>query len=88
MEKFKEPRWERLRDGDKVDVLRLLPNDYNMEVVAIRVGENWVPEWFQNLLFDDGYHENKLIDQKLDNVFGGLNWDFSPRDHAGWDIFL
>jgi DNA polymerase elongation subunit (family B) len=89
MDKFKEPRWEKLRDGDKVEVLYLKPeNEYGLGSVAIRVGEEYVPEWFKALPFDDEAHEHKLIDQKLGNIFGSLGWDFSPRDHTGYSIFI
>lgn len=88
MQRFNETRWEPLKDGDKVDFLYLRPkNEYEMDSVAIRVGEDYIPEWFQNLPFDDQAHETKLIDQKLENFFGGLGWEFGTRDHEGYDIF-
>jgi hypothetical protein len=87
MEKFKEQRWEILRDGDKVEILSLKPNDHHIDSVAVRVGETYIPEWFRDLPFDDAAHETKLIDQKLQNVFGGLGWDFGSREHSGYDIF-
>ncbi len=88
MKRFKEQRWELLKDGDKVDFLYLQPgNEYRMDAVAVRSGEEWVPDWFKNLPFDNRAHEIKLIDKKLDNTFGGLNWDFSARDHDGHSIF-
>jgi DNA polymerase elongation subunit (family B) len=85
--RFGETRWEPLKDGDKVEFLYLKTNEYNMNSVAIRVGEDYIPEWFRNLPFDDETHETKLIDQKLENFFGGLGWDFTSRDHEGYDIF-
>ena len=89
MQKFRENRWESLKDGDKVEILSLQQgNEYRMDAVALRVGEEYVPKWFQSLPFDDNAHEQKLIDQKLLNVFGGLGWDFEPRDHSGFDIFI
>lgn len=88
MDKFDERRWEKLRDGDKVEILYLRPdNQYGIDSVAIRVQEDYIPEWFKELPFDDQAHEKKLIDQKLDNVFGSLGWEFAPRDHTGYDIF-
>jgi len=88
MKKFSENRWELLKDGDKVEVLSLKPdNEYGMESVAVAVGADYVPSWFKSLPFDDEAHEQKLIDQKIENIFGGLGWDFSARDHSGYDIF-
>lgn len=89
MQKFNEQRWEPLKDGDKIEVLSLAAgNVFGFEHVAVRVGEDYIPEWFRELPFDDAAHEKKLIDQKLENVFGSLGWDFGPRDHFGFQIFL
>lgn len=88
MERFKETRWEPLKDGDKVDVIYLKPgNHYKVDSIAIRVGEEHIPDWFVELPFDTDAQEKKLIDQKLDNTFGSLGWEFGPRDHEGYDIF-
>lgn len=87
MDTYGEQRWEKLRDGDKVEILYLRENDHRFDVVAIRVGEDYVPEWFRSLPFDDEAHEHKMVDKKLANVFGALGWEFAPRDHTGYDIF-
>ena len=85
MEEYGEHRWDIIRDGDKIEVLYLRPNAWEMKSVAIKVGENYVPEWFQELPFDDSRHEAKLIDRKLDNVLGSImDWSFEPvTDHRG-----
>lgn len=87
MDVYGEQRWEKLRDGDKVEILYLSPNDHQVDLVAIRVGEDYVPDWFRELPFDNEAHEHKMVDQKLENVFGALGWEFSPRDHNGYDLF-
>lgn len=87
IEEFKEDRWDKIHDGDKVNVLFLKPNNHNIERVAIRVNEEYIPQWFQELQFDDEAHEKKLIDKKLQNIFGGLNWEFEERNHTGYTIF-
>jgi len=83
MEHFKEHRWDVIRDGDKIEVLYLRPNDLEITSVAIKVGENFVPDWFKALPFDDFRHEAKLIDRKLDNMIGSvMDWTFEPvRDY-------
>jgi DNA polymerase elongation subunit (family B) len=88
MDLYREQRWEKLREGDKIEILSLLKNDYGIEKVAIRVGEDYVPEWFKALPFDDNFHEKRQIDQKLDNIFGALNWNFDSVDHNGYSIFF
>jgi hypothetical protein len=79
MDHFKEHRWDIIRDGDKIEVLYLRPNEFEMKSVAIKVGENFVPEWFKTLPFDDFRHEAKLVDKKLDNMIGSvMDWSFAP----------
>ncbi|RLD68344.1 MAG: hypothetical protein DRI98_11945 [Bacteroidetes bacterium] len=79
MDHFEEHRWDIIRDGDKIEILYLRPNDFEMKSVAIKVGENYVPDWFKALPFDDARHEQKLVDRKLFNVVGGvMDWSFEP----------
>jgi len=79
MDQFDEHRWDVIRDGDKIEILYLRPNEYDMKSVAIKVGETHIPEWFRRLPFDDARHEAKLIDKKLDNVVGSImDWSFEP----------
>lgn len=82
-----EKRWVNIRDGDKVSVLYLKPNQYGMTAVAVKTDEIWAPDWFHALPFDDDRHEEKLITQKLENVFGGLGWSFQPRDTYEDELF-
>lgn len=88
MERFGEKRWDVLKDGEKIEVLYLKDNDFGMGSVAIRVGETYVPDWFQQLPFDNARHEEKQITTKLDNLFGTLGWRFDPRDHYGDEFFI
>lgn len=83
----KEHRWDYIRDGDKIEVLTLLKNPYNYNAVAIKTGEIYVPEWFKKLPFDNDKHEKKLIDKKLENVFGVLGWKFEAQDTFSNEIY-
>lgn len=90
--RFGETVMEEIRDGDKIEILRLNPNDkeqnpLGFETVALPVGAARVPDWFKNLPFDTTTHEEKLIDSKIDNVFGVLNWDLSKRKNFADDVF-
>ncbi len=88
MMQYDEHRWDYIRDGDKIEVLYLLPNQFDLRSVAIKVDENYVPDWFQDLPFDDSRHEGKLVDRKLDNVLGGiLDWSFEPIQDYRQDVF-
>lgn len=78
MELFGETHWDFLYDGDKIEVLDLRDNPFGMDSVAIRSGEIVIPEWFKELPFDNAAHEFKLITKKMNNIFGTLQWDFTP----------
>lgn len=87
MKLHNERRWGALRDGDKVEVIYLKPNDHNLDCVAIPTGEPYVPDWFQELPFDTKRMEEKLINRKLFNVIGDiLNWDFTPPKTYAADV--
>ena len=88
MQQHDEHRWDIIRDGDKIEVLYLRPNEYDIKSVAIKVGENYVPDWFQALPFDDVRHEQKMIDKKLDNVLGSVvGWTFEPVQDFRQEVF-
>lgn len=84
MEANDEHRWDKIRDGDKVEVIYLRDNIDLIDAVAIKTGELYVPEWFQILPFHVDRMEEKLIDRKLFNVLGDImDWDFSrPKTYA------
>ena len=88
MESHEERRWDVIRDGDKVEVLYLLPNQYGLKSVAIKVEETYVPEWFQRLPFDNDRHEQKLIDKKLQNTIGdAMGWNFARINDYRDEVF-
>ena len=79
MEAHNEHRWDKIRDGDKVEVIYLKDNPEEMDSIAIKVGETYIPDWFKELPFDIVKMEEKLLDRKLYNVLGDvLEWDFTP----------
>lgn len=64
-------------DGAKVIVCTLKTNPMGFKSVAYPVDEQRLPPWFKELPFDDDIMEEKLIDDKLDNLIGVLKWDLS-----------
>lgn len=83
-----EHRWDYLRDGDKAAAFYMRPNEHGMDVVAIKVGETYVPEWFKELPFDNARMEEKLVDKKLFNVLGDImGWDFHPPTNFADDVY-
>ena len=64
----------------KTIVCKLKPNALKMTSVAYPIDEKRIPEWFQELPFDDELMEATIIDKKLDNLIGVLKWDLSDAD--------
>ena len=64
-------------DGSKVIVCKLKDNPMGYTSVAYPVDELRLPQWFKDLPFDDGEMETTVIDEKLENLIGVLEWDIS-----------
>jgi DNA polymerase elongation subunit (family B) len=64
-----------ITDGAKVIVCKLKQNPLGFTSVAYPVDELRLPKWFKELPFDDAEMEQTIIDNKLDNLIGVLNWD-------------
>jgi len=62
-------------DGMKVIVCKLKPNPLGFTSVAYPTDELRLPEWFKELPFDGDAMEEVIIDNKLDNLIGVLNYD-------------
>ena len=64
-----------ISDGAKVIVCKLRNNPMGFTSVAYPVDELRLPQWFKELPFDDAEMESTIIDAKLDNLIGVLDWD-------------
>ena len=62
-------------DGMKVIVCKLKGNPLGYTSVAYPTDELRIPDWFKELPFDDDAMESTIIDNKLDNLIGVLNYD-------------
>ena len=62
-------------DGMKVIVCKLKQNPLGYTSVAYPTDELRIPDWFKELPFDDDAMEATIIDNKLDNLIGVLNYD-------------
>jgi DNA polymerase elongation subunit (family B) len=62
-------------DGMKVIVCKVKDNPLGYTSVAYPVDELRLPKWFQELPFDHGEMEASIINNKLDNLIGVLEWD-------------
>ena len=61
-------------DGMKVIVCKLKQNPLGYTSVAYPTDELRMPEWFKELPFDDAAMAETIIDNKLDNLIGVLNY--------------
>ena len=62
-------------DGMKVIVCKLKDNALGYTSVAYPTDELRLPKWFQELPFDHSEMEATIINNKLDNLIGVLEWD-------------
>jgi DNA polymerase elongation subunit (family B) len=61
-------------DGMKVIVCKLKQNPLGYTSVAYPTDELRIPDWFKELPFDDAAMAETIIDNKLDNLIGVLNY--------------
>jgi DNA polymerase elongation subunit (family B) len=66
---------QKIVDGMKVVVCSLKDNMFGFTSVAYPTDELRLPQWFLELPFDDLDMERKLVDEKIDNLLGVLNWN-------------
>jgi len=67
-------------DGMKVIVCKLKNNPMGYTSVAYPTDELRIPSWFQELPFADDEMESVIIDNKLDNLIGVLDWDIKSTE--------
>ena len=66
---------QKIVDGMKVVVCKLKPNPLNFTSIAYPTDELRLPSWFTELPFDDAAMEQTLVDEKIDNLLGVLDWN-------------
>jgi DNA polymerase elongation subunit (family B) len=62
-------------DGMKTIVCKLKSNALGWTSIGYPTDEQRLPTWFTELPFDDGLMEATVVDQKIDNLLGVLEWD-------------
>lgn len=78
----------RITDGAKIIVCKLKGNVFGMNSIAYPIDESHLPQWFKSLPFDDELMQEKIIDNKLTNLVGVLDWDLNlTKDLAAEDLF-
>ena len=69
-------------DGMKVIVCKLKTNPLEYTSVAYPTDELRLPKWFQDLPFDHAEMENVIINNKIDNLIGVLEWDLESTQET------
>jgi DNA polymerase elongation subunit (family B) len=68
---------QQIVDGMKVIVCKLKSNPLGYNSVAYPVDELRLPKWFQDLPFDHAEMEATIINNKIENLIGVLEWDLN-----------
>jgi len=69
-------------DGMKVIVCKLRSNALGWTSIAYPTDELHLPQWFRELPFDDSEMEATVIDGKIDNLLGVLDWDLESATNT------
>jgi DNA polymerase elongation subunit (family B) len=68
---------QQIVDGMKVIVCKMKDNPLGYTSIAYPVDEMRLPQWFKELPFNHSEMETAIINNKLDNLIGVLEWDLS-----------
>ena len=66
-------------DGMKIIVCKLKQNPIGFTSIAYPTDELRLPSWFTELPFDDSAMETTLVDKKIENLLGVLNWELKEN---------
>jgi DNA polymerase elongation subunit (family B) len=69
-------------DGMKTIVCKLKSNALGWTSIGYPTDEMHLPQWFKDLPFDDGEMEATVVDQKIDNLLGVLEWDLASATNT------
>ena len=66
-------------DGMKTIVCKLRQNPLGYTSVGYPTDESHIPPWFKDLPFDDSLMEAGIVDQKVENLLGVLDWNITEN---------
>ena len=69
-------------DGMKTIVCKLKQNPLGWTSIGYPTDEMHLPQWFKDLPFDDAEMEATVVDQKIDNLLGVLDWDLAAATNT------
>jgi DNA polymerase elongation subunit (family B) len=70
---------QEIMDGMKVIVCKLKPNPLGYTSVAYPTDESHIPNWYKELPFDSSTMESTIVDQKVENLLGVLDWNIAEE---------
>ena len=73
-------------DGMKIIVCKLRQNPLGYTSVAYPIDQIHIPAWFKDLPFDDSEMEGTIVDQKVENLLGVLDWNLANNTNIGSNI--
>ena len=69
-------------DGMKTIVCKLKSNALGWTSIGYPTDEAHLPKWFTELPFDDSLMEATVVDQKVDNLLGVLDWELAAATNT------
>jgi hypothetical protein len=69
-------------DGMKTIVCKLKSNALGWTSIGYPTDEQRLPTWFTELPFDNDAMEATVVDKKVDNLLGVLNWDLASATNT------
>jgi DNA polymerase elongation subunit (family B) len=69
-------------DGMKTIVCKLKSNPLGWTSIGYPTDEVHLPQWFKDLPFDDSEMEATVVDQKINNLLGVLDWDLGSATNT------
>jgi DNA polymerase elongation subunit (family B) len=69
-------------DGMKTIVCKLKPNALGWTSIGYPTDEQRLPAWFTELPFDNDAMEATVVDKKVDNLLGVLDWDLASATNT------
>lgn len=77
-DKYSEP----IIDGMKTIVCKLKANPLGWTSIGYPTDATHLPDWFKALPFDDSLMEATIVDQKISNLLGVLDWDLKANTNT------
>ena len=69
-------------DGMKTIVCKLKSNALGWTSIGYPTDEMHLPQWFKDLPFDNDLMEATVVDQKIDNLLGVLDWNLASATNT------